>query len=388
MGLLRKSVLQEIGGWDEWCITEDAEASLRILDRGYRSLYVNETFGRGLMPLNMEGLKKQRFRWAFGGIQILKKHWGKLMPWSHWVNPESRLTGAQRYFYLMSGLQWFNELLTFAFTIMVLISAVLTITGRTSFLRPTLEAFVVLPIVLIGTNMLRALWALRHALSISWKRAFYALTLWFGLTWAVSLACVQAIVRQRGVFLRTPKSLTDSAWARAIQATSWELTVGIACMLAGFGAIVASPSALTIALFLLCMSQALIYLSAPAHSLLSLAGSGAQETAEPDRAEISGSIASEGRLGIQFTLVALTLTIFVFAASLLPTADGTPWWYAFYNPQPLIVPQGAPHFKKPHPNNPNKPKNDKNFYRMPFSGSSSNGGAETGYSSRAETLDF
>ena len=27
MGLIRKSVLQEIGGWDEWCITEDAEAS-------------------------------------------------------------------------------------------------------------------------------------------------------------------------------------------------------------------------------------------------------------------------------------------------------------------------------------------------------------------------
>jgi cellulose synthase/poly-beta-1,6-N-acetylglucosamine synthase-like glycosyltransferase len=34
MGLIRKSVLQEIGGWDEWCITEDAEASLRILKLG------------------------------------------------------------------------------------------------------------------------------------------------------------------------------------------------------------------------------------------------------------------------------------------------------------------------------------------------------------------
>lgn len=33
MGLIRKSALQEIGGWDEWCITEDAEASLRILKR-------------------------------------------------------------------------------------------------------------------------------------------------------------------------------------------------------------------------------------------------------------------------------------------------------------------------------------------------------------------
>ena len=37
MGLIRRSVLEEIGGWDEWCITEDAEASLRILKRGYQS---------------------------------------------------------------------------------------------------------------------------------------------------------------------------------------------------------------------------------------------------------------------------------------------------------------------------------------------------------------
>src|SRR5439155_26570264 len=31
MGLIRRSVLQEVGGWDEWCLTEDAECSLRIL---------------------------------------------------------------------------------------------------------------------------------------------------------------------------------------------------------------------------------------------------------------------------------------------------------------------------------------------------------------------
>lgn len=59
MGLLRKKALQEIGGWDEWCITEDAETSLRMLNLGYKSLYVHETFGRGLMPLDFEGLKKQ-----------------------------------------------------------------------------------------------------------------------------------------------------------------------------------------------------------------------------------------------------------------------------------------------------------------------------------------
>jgi len=79
--------LQEIGGWDEWCITEDAEASLRILKAGYQSLYIRRTYGSGLIPFTFEGLKKQRFRWCFGGIQILKKHWLSLLPWSHWGSP-------------------------------------------------------------------------------------------------------------------------------------------------------------------------------------------------------------------------------------------------------------------------------------------------------------
>src|SRR6266542_10618 len=66
MGLIRKSVLEEIGGWDEWCITEDAEASLRIVKLGYQSMYINRSYGRGLMPLTFDGFKKQRFRWCFG----------------------------------------------------------------------------------------------------------------------------------------------------------------------------------------------------------------------------------------------------------------------------------------------------------------------------------
>ena len=34
MGLIRRRALEEVGGWDEWCITEDAELSLRLLRDG------------------------------------------------------------------------------------------------------------------------------------------------------------------------------------------------------------------------------------------------------------------------------------------------------------------------------------------------------------------
>ncbi len=63
MGLIRLSVLREIGGWNADIVTEDAEASLRMLSRGYTGVYEPRAYGAGLMPLSFDGLKKQRFRW-------------------------------------------------------------------------------------------------------------------------------------------------------------------------------------------------------------------------------------------------------------------------------------------------------------------------------------
>jgi hypothetical protein len=42
MGLIRRVALDELGGWDEWCITEDAEVSLRLLRAGWHGLHVDQ----------------------------------------------------------------------------------------------------------------------------------------------------------------------------------------------------------------------------------------------------------------------------------------------------------------------------------------------------------
>ena len=64
MGLIRREALDELGGWDEWCITEDAELSLRLLQAGWSGLHVDQSWGRGIMPLTFEALKGQRY----GGV--------------------------------------------------------------------------------------------------------------------------------------------------------------------------------------------------------------------------------------------------------------------------------------------------------------------------------
>lgn len=80
MCLFRKSAIERVGGWAEWCLTEDSEISIRVRALGYEGVYVNETFGRGLIPETYDDLKKQRFRWTAGPVQQLLVHWRLFLP--------------------------------------------------------------------------------------------------------------------------------------------------------------------------------------------------------------------------------------------------------------------------------------------------------------------
>jgi len=80
MGLFRRSALEAVGGWNEWCISEDTEASLRVLKEGWSGLYIPRCFGRGVVPPSFAGMLTQRHRWCFSAMQILRLHWRSLMP--------------------------------------------------------------------------------------------------------------------------------------------------------------------------------------------------------------------------------------------------------------------------------------------------------------------
>lgn len=201
MGLIRRSAIEEVGGWDEWCITEDAELSCRLLAAGYSSLYIDQSYGRGLMPLDYAGLKKQRFRWAFGGMQLLRIHAKRLLnPWSH-----DKLTFAQRIAYLMGGLQWLNDPLTVAFTAILLAGGGALLFGTTLLQQPLAGAVIVTPLLFILFAVIRFLWAFRVRAGCTWREAADALTILIGLTWVVTLACTKGLFSSHGVFLRTPK---------------------------------------------------------------------------------------------------------------------------------------------------------------------------------------
>ncbi|HEU5348580.1 MAG TPA: glycosyltransferase, partial [Ktedonobacterales bacterium] len=312
MGLIRADTLRDIGGWDEWCITEDAEASIRLLMRGYEGHFVNQSYGRGLMPLEFDALKRQRFRWCFGGIQILRKHWAALLPWTrrprdqeHWEAPG--LTGIQRYHYLLGGLQWYGDTLTFGFTTLLLCTGWLRVLGHPLRLPVLGGPMLLLPLAFWITSLLRTLWGLRATRRCTWIEACSAVGIMWSLGWVVTLASVQGLIRKRGVFLRTPKA-GRTHLLRALQSTTIETMLTAACialsvslfatsmpsLLAQLGhgegsatlvkAALATPWWLmgtsTFGIAILAFLQGLTYLTAPGFCLLSLRSEGQARDAQ------------------------------------------------------------------------------------------------------------
>src|SRR5207248_7491651 len=96
--------------------------------------------------------ESQRFRWCFGGMQILRRHWRDLLPWRR--DPTNHLTVPQRIDYLLGSVQWLNDLVYLGFTTVLLVTAGLLWTQSSIRLRPLLGATVLLPAALIASGLI------------------------------------------------------------------------------------------------------------------------------------------------------------------------------------------------------------------------------------------
>ena len=72
--LLRRSALEELGGYDPYAIAEDAELTLRITQKGYLLPIVPESVTWEQEPEHLKILIKQRTRWLQGNLYILEKN--------------------------------------------------------------------------------------------------------------------------------------------------------------------------------------------------------------------------------------------------------------------------------------------------------------------------
>ena len=71
LSVIRRDALAAVGGWPSQSCTEDAELGTALIAAGYRGVFVDRIVGRGLMPLDLRNLHRQRARWAAGNARVL-----------------------------------------------------------------------------------------------------------------------------------------------------------------------------------------------------------------------------------------------------------------------------------------------------------------------------
>src|SRR5579863_6763372 len=103
MCLIRRAALEGAGGWPADTIVEDTDLGLCILERGWLAHYTNRRYGYGLLPDTFDAYKRQRHRWAFGGSQLVRKHWRRMLPWA------DGLTREQKREYAIGWLNWLGS---------------------------------------------------------------------------------------------------------------------------------------------------------------------------------------------------------------------------------------------------------------------------------------
>ena len=217
MCLIRRSAMDMAGGWSSDTICEDTDLGLTIQQQGWLTHYTNVRYGHGLLPDTYEAFKKQRHRWAYGGFQIVKKHWRRFLPGA------SRLTPDQRREFSLGWLNWLGAeslgvLVAILNLIWVPIVAFADIAIPDKILTlPIIASFIVSLIHFVALYRLRV-----HVKAGQMLGAMIAA---MSVQWTVSRAVAQGLITEHLPFARTSKGGL-SVMSIEFQAF-WEAVLGV-----------------------------------------------------------------------------------------------------------------------------------------------------------------
>jgi len=266
MTMVRRSVLQQSGRWSEWCITEDAELGLRIFELGYKAVYIPKSYGRGLIPDTFSSYKQQRSRWAYGAMQIMKRHARQLF-----TGANRKLTTGQRYHFIAGWLPWVADSVNLLFNLAALGWSVAMIAAPLKF-DPPLIVFAILPLVLFCFKIAKVLFLYRIANIVGTaSQTFAAALAGLALSHSIAIAMWQGLFSCNKPFLRTPKMAQSAALLHALDASREESLFAIALwMAAAFIAHTIGTDTFDLLLWVIVLLvQSLPYLAALLMSIIS-----------------------------------------------------------------------------------------------------------------------
>ncbi len=216
--LLKRKLVEQVGGWDEWCLTEDSEIAVRIHALGYQGYYLKDTFGRGLIPETFEGYKLQRFRWSAGPVQQFQKHWRYYLPW-HAVG---NLTIAQKFGEIFHSLSiFFSESLNLLMTFPILaICLGFALIKEKYFIIPSAVLFFIFASIL--KTMICNYLSIR-LLGGNWKNYILSVIAARSLIFTRNLAFCKAWISKNLTWKRTNKFKVSTNFQRAFYSSRAEM---------------------------------------------------------------------------------------------------------------------------------------------------------------------
>jgi exo-beta-1,3-glucanase (GH17 family)/cellulose synthase/poly-beta-1,6-N-acetylglucosamine synthase-like glycosyltransferase len=217
MCLIRRAAMDMAGGWAGDTICEDTDLGLAIIEHGWLTHYTNARYGHGLLPDTYEAFKKQRHRWAYGGFQIVKKHWRRFLPGA------SRLSPDQRREFALGWLNWLGaESLGVLVAILNLIWV--PIVAFADIAIP--DKILTLPIIAsFAVSLIHFVAMYRLRVPVKWGQMLGAMVTAMSVQWTVSRAVANGLITEHLAFARTSKG-GFSLVSIEFQAF-WEAVIGV-----------------------------------------------------------------------------------------------------------------------------------------------------------------
>jgi cellulose synthase (UDP-forming) len=224
--LLRVSALREIGGVATETVVEDMHTTLKLIRRGWKTVYHHQTLAVGIAPQTPEQYLVQRRRWGMGAMQVLARErlWAA-KSWLSWRNFTEYINGT------LWWLEGIATLLAFTVPMVLLLSG-----ASTSRANPLVYACAFFAMFSIR------MWGMRRLMrkEIHFRTAF-ALRV---LRIPVGVACLWWLVSRRTLaFEVTEKAGSDTRQRGRIPRIIWVLAaiVGATATYAAIGLAGAVP---------------------------------------------------------------------------------------------------------------------------------------------------
>jgi len=205
-GILRRQAVEDAGGWQDDCLTEDLDLSFRLQLKGWRIRFVEEISTPSELPGNMSAIKSQQFRWTKGACETARKNLYDL-----WKSDNSLMTRFVGSMHMLNSCAFF---LMFVMSVCAIPLILLTTSADAPILIPIMatQAGGLLCMVLVyWVSNVRSL--AEYRTSSLWtilSRSVLLSLMQIGISMGNAGAVVQGLVGYRTEFVRTPKFHGDS----------------------------------------------------------------------------------------------------------------------------------------------------------------------------------